>query len=264
MPLQIVVGFVHGIARLHARWWGHQKVKPLEWCTHPSKDLGGLVMRGFMRIAKLGLPALMECYPETYKPIASWLPQLKRRHRFIVRECLRPPLTVIHGDAHIENAFFDSRFEAGGAAFIDFGNLMFSPGTCDIAFFIVHSLDIAVRREHEEALVRHYHASLVQNGVDGASYPFERCWHDYRFNMWRALLSVCAIGPVFLKQKRSRTGMFAPDESISDEDKKQKRIFEELNTRCVAALQDHKWLELLIEESGPQSCGLCSGFSICY
>ena len=51
---------------------------------------------------------------------------------------------------------------------------------------------------------------------------------------------------------------------LSDEDRKNKTLYENLNHRCVAALQDHKWLDLLIEESGGQSCGLCSGISICY
>ena len=259
-----LMGFMAGIARMHARWWGHKKGKPLQWCTHPSKDMGGLILRGFMHGAKTGLPALKECYPDTYKPLHSWLPLLKRRHRFIVTECLREPLTLTHGDAHIENAFFDKRFEPGGLAFIDFGNMMFSPGTSDIAFFMVHSLDVEVRRAHEEDCVKHYHEQLLANGVDGKEYPYERCWHDYRFNMWRALLSVCMMGPGFKKQKRSNTGMWAPPESITDGDKKQKMIFEELNRRVVAALIDHKWDELLVEESGPPSCGLCSGISFCY
>jgi hypothetical protein len=259
-----LMGFMAGIAKLHASWWGHPKQPPVAWALHPSKDFGGVVLRGFMRTAKLGLPALVRCYPETYAPIISWLPHLRRRHRFIVRECLRAPLTLTHGDAHIENAFFDARF-ADGTAFIDFGNVMFSPGTSDVAFFLVHSLDVTVRRALEEELVRHYHASLLANGVDGASYPFERCWHDYRFNLWRALLSVCAMAPSLLSQLRRRTGIFAADAStMSDADRKDKAVYEELNRRCVAALIDHNWLELLLEESGPPSCGLCSGFSICY
>jgi len=259
-----LLGFVEGIAGLHARWWEHPKAAPLQWVTHPAKDLGGLVLRGFMRMAKLGLPALIECYAEIYEPIKCWQKTLRNRHRFIVNECLRPPLTLTHGDAHIENAFFDARFEPTGTSFIDFGNMMFSPGTSDIAFFMVHSLDVEVRRAHEEDLVKHYHASLVANGVNGAKYPYERCWHDYRFNMWRALLSVCAMGPNFVKMKRTKTGMWASPEAITADDKKQKIIFEALNQRCVAALQDHNWLELLVEESGPPSCGLCAGIAVCY
>ena len=148
-------------------------------------------------------------------------------------------------------------------SFIDYGNAMFSPGTSDLAFFMVHSLDVAVRREHEHAVLQHYHAALVAHGVDATKYPFERCWHDYRFNMWRALLSLCAMAPGLLKAKRSQTGAFTPDATITDDDRKTARTYEALNARAVAALVDHKWLELLLDES-EQNCGLCSGLSLCY
>ena len=78
------------------------------------KDFHRTQWRGFMQMAKNGLPGLVKCYPETFAPIKSWLPLLRRRHKWIVTECLRPPLTLTHGDAHIENAFFDQRFDGGG------------------------------------------------------------------------------------------------------------------------------------------------------
>ena len=127
----------------------------------------------------------------------------------------------------------------------------------------VHSLEVGIRRAHERELLEHYHASLLANGVDGAQYSFERCWHDYRFNMWRALLSLCAMAPGQLKEMKTKTGAFAPEERITDDDRKTKMIYEELNRRAVAAMLDHKWLDLLIEESD-LSMGCCSGVSICY
>jgi len=219
-----------------------------------------------MRTAKLGLPALVKLFPQIYAPIASWLPALRKRHRFIVNECLRPPLTLTHGDAHIENAFFsgDSKGDGVEAAVIDFGNMMFSPGTSDIAFFMVHSLDVEVRREVEMDLLAHYHATLIANGVDPARYTYDRCLHDYRFNTWRALLSVCAMAPSLLKEFRGKRGIFAPEGRMTEEESKSRVTYEMLNTRCVAALQDHKWLELLVEESSTESCGLCSGMTLCY
>ena len=47
---------------------------------------------------------------------------------------------MCHGDAHIENVFFHDRFP-GGASWIDFGNVMFSPGMSDVAFFTVNSME---------------------------------------------------------------------------------------------------------------------------
>ena len=38
----------------------------------------------------------------------------------MARELVRPPLTLCHGDCHLENIFFGEHFE-GGCMFIDFG-----------------------------------------------------------------------------------------------------------------------------------------------
>ena len=34
---------------------------------------------------------------------------------------------------------------------------------------------------------------LEANGVTG--YSWERCWYDYQINLWRPLISVCAVAP---------------------------------------------------------------------
>jgi aminoglycoside phosphotransferase family enzyme len=141
------------MARLHARFWGHKKSPPVEWLLHPSHDYGGLMLNGFLLTIKLGMASLSRVYPEAYKPIKAWMPILQRRHKYILGELFRPPLTVCHGDAHIENVFYDSRF-AGGCAFIDFGNMMFSQSMYDVAFFMCHSLEVDVRRSTEEQVVR--------------------------------------------------------------------------------------------------------------
>ena len=248
---------VSGMARLHARWWQAPKAPPLEWCLHPVTDFGGLVLNGFVRTTKLGLAALGKVYGDTYKPILDWIPQIHHRHKFILEELFKPPLTLTHGDAHIENIFFDSRF-SGGASFIDFGNMMFSQGMYDIAFFTVNSLEPEVRRRVEKDLVEHYHACLVANGV--TNYSAERAWSDYVLNLWRPLISVCAIAPSIEVAHRHGTGLFA--EKPTEGDAQMRLMYEKLNERIVAALTDHHWLDRILQ--GSQSCGLCSCISFCY
>ena len=79
---------------------------PCRWVLHPSKDFGGLVLNGFVRTTKLGMQALKAVYAEEYAPILAWVPALRRRHKWLLQELFRPPLTLTHGDAHIENVFF--------------------------------------------------------------------------------------------------------------------------------------------------------------
>lgn len=83
------------------------------------------MLNGFVHNTKVGMQALGKVYGDVYAPIVEWMPKLRRRHRYIIQQLFKPPLTMAHGDAHIENVFFHERFP-GGVCFVDFGNMMFS------------------------------------------------------------------------------------------------------------------------------------------
>ena len=143
---------------------------------------------------------------------------------------------------------------------IDFGNMFFGQGCNDLAFFLGTNLEPEVRRRHEEALLRRYHAGLQQGGVNTALYPFERCWEDYRLNMWRAYINIAYVTMSrFDVMRKKGTGAFAaePDEGS----RKELATYEARNRRLVAALVDLKFDELLAE--GPESCGPCSCLPFC-
>jgi hypothetical protein len=65
---------------------------------------------------------------QVYAPVLAWAPLLKRRHRYLVRRLFTPPLTVCHGDVHLDNIFFSPDFP-GGLKMIDFGNMFFGQVT---------------------------------------------------------------------------------------------------------------------------------------
>lgn len=133
-------------------------------------------------------------------------------------------------------------------------------GGNDVAFFLGTNLDPAVRRQHEQALVRRYHAGLIEGGVNATEYPFERCWEDYRFNLWRAYINVGYVASTrFDAMKKSRTGIFAA--SPSEADRKELATHSARNSRLVAALVDLKFDELI--EEGPATCGPCSCCPFC-
>ena len=120
---------MESLASLHARWWGHNKEAPLEWVTHPARDAGGLLYNGFVLTTKVGLGCLKRTYGDVYAPVLAWLPQIRRRHRYILDTLFAPPLTLCHGDVHLDNLFFHDDFPQGLKA-IDFGNMIFSQA-CD-------------------------------------------------------------------------------------------------------------------------------------
>jgi hypothetical protein len=78
---------------------------------------------------------------------------------------------------------------AGGAvplAVVDWQSVTWADGTIDASYFLGAGLSAEVRREHEEALLRDYHAALVAGGVRG--YDWSSCWEDYRAHAIAGLL----------------------------------------------------------------------------
>ena len=108
------------VAQLHARWWGAPKAPPLDWPLDPLADFGGQVMKAYAYITTTGLDALATFWADEFAPILAWRPLIKSRLRYIHAELFRRPLTLCHGDCHLENIFFGEHFE-GGCMFIDFG-----------------------------------------------------------------------------------------------------------------------------------------------
>ena len=78
---------------------------------------------------------------------------------------------------------------------------------------------------------QHYHECLEANGVTG--YSLERCWRDYKLNLWRPLISVCAIAPSIEAAHRNGTGLFA--QTPTKGDRQLRQMYDKLNERIVAA-----------------------------
>ena len=175
------------LAKFHARWWNRDNKNPaLTWSAHPDCAGGGALPRmpkamahmGWALIFKNGIKALPHCFSDN-EPIYAGAPKFgqeyalfiskvrpvaRRRRRSIVRELFRHPLTLCHGDAHLENIFFGEHYQ-GGCAFIDFGLTMFGQALCDVATVIGGGMPVQARRDHEQTLVKRYHAFLCDFGV---------------------------------------------------------------------------------------------------
>jgi aminoglycoside phosphotransferase (APT) family kinase protein len=74
----------------------------------------------------------------------------------------RGPRTLVHGDCHIGNLFF----EGDRTGFLDWQVLHRAPGMRDVSYFLCHSLPGDLRRAHERELVGLYLATLTDCGID--------------------------------------------------------------------------------------------------
>lgn len=253
-----------GLAKFHARWWGKTRDSTLPKWVHPLLSSHGLGPNVIPFLAKQGFRCLPKLTaPMTHPdgtPVASlgaefdfilkeWLPLLKGRFRHVMRQCLRPPLTLVHGDCHLENIFFHDRYP-GGCAFIDFGNMHFGQSLADVSFFLATNLEPDVRRSLERDLLGRYHATLVSFGVE--NYSFDLCWHDYKMNIFMAFVQIVTQAPDFVKMRQAHAGMFAHTDQIDEGSKTLLKMYAAQNRRCAEALRDHDWISMVAEK--PKQC----------
>jgi len=262
---------LRALARFHANWWGANPGEgPLKWVCDPKFGGGALPrapaavgLRAWALAIKAGMKALPYCFDrkkpgpvlgEEYRQLyAKLCVPLRRRRISVVRELFRPPLTLVHGDAHVENIFFAKHFE-GGCMFIDFGLTMMGQALSDVCMLVACGMPIEARRMHELELLQHYHRCLISFGV--TDYSFEQCWRDYQFQLFRPFLSLLVLLPGFARQRRRRKGMFAA--SPSEGDSKLLAMYEAINSRLAAALHDHAFVETVSEmELTAPPCGWC-------
>lgn len=98
------------------------------------------------------------------------------------------------------------------------------PTVCgtDLAFMITTEWEPSVRRQLEETLLRRYHETLRQRGVQG--YSWDDCWADYR-------LSIILVS-IFIPVWRHSIFKWEPDLTTIE--------------RGMAAFEDSRCAELLI------------------
>ncbi|MEZ4281735.1 MAG: phosphotransferase [Myxococcota bacterium] len=84
------------------------------------------------------------------------------------------PATVIHGDAHIGNLFFDR----GRTGFLDWGMIVVSTPLRDVSYFLQMCLSVEDRRREERRLLRHALDAL--RALGGPSIDFDAAFEAYR------------------------------------------------------------------------------------
>jgi hypothetical protein len=148
------------LAAMHARHWN--RVEHLDWLQVDAALFANL-RAGFMK----GLPGLVERYRTQYPTLVrvaeQFVPFLSGDE--VLTQARRPPLTLAHGDIHIDNIFLPST-RGGRFAIIDWQSVAVSRfGTNDVARLLCMGMRPEQRRRHERALLRHYHRALCAHGV---------------------------------------------------------------------------------------------------
>lgn len=170
-------GVMPELASLHAPRWGDETLAQLPWLDRPNAES----VIGIQMLADMFFPGFMDRYRDVLDPPVAALAArfVGRLGAYLTK---RPePWTVVHGDFRLDNLLF------GGerVAVLDWQTVKVGPALSDVAYFIGSALQPDDRREHEESLVREYHAALRAGGVD---LSWDDCWLGYRRHGYDGLL----------------------------------------------------------------------------
>jgi hypothetical protein len=161
------------LAAMHAHHWN--RVEHLEWLQLDAA-MFATFRDGFMK----ALPGLVERYGTRYPTL------VRVAQQFVVffsgdevlAETRRPPLTLAHNDLHVDNILLPSA-RGGRFALIDWQSVSVSRfGANDVARVLCMGMRPEQRRQHQRALLRHYHRALCAHGV--RDYPLRRLRFRYR------------------------------------------------------------------------------------
>jgi hypothetical protein len=98
---------------------------------------------------------------------------LRRRNR-LEELWARGDRTLVHGDCHIGNLFF----QAGEVGFFDWQVASCAPGMRDVSYFLCNSLPAELRGAHERELIARYLEGLAAGGAKAPAW--NEAWEQHR------------------------------------------------------------------------------------
>ncbi len=112
----------------------------------------------------------------------------------------RGPSTLIHGDCHIGNLFFDG----DRVGFLDWGMVVVTTPMRDVSYFLSMGLSVEDRRHWDAELIRHY--LDVRRALKGESISFDDAWKAHRLHAAYLAPASCQIVtfPEGVTEKRKR------------------------------------------------------------
>jgi hypothetical protein len=199
------------LAAIHARFWESPRLSgDLAWLQTYETDRNLRLNRLMRQLSlKRTLTRFGDLIPNPVRASAAFI---NDGYDALEAYWTTPPQTLIHGDAHVGNMYFDE----GKVGLLDWQVIRRGQGMRDVSYFMVQSLATETRRDHEKELIRLYLDSLGSAGVTGLD--FETAWFQHRSHVlysWIAVL-VTAAAATFQRDAVVRASL----------------------GRCVAAIED--------------------------
>jgi hypothetical protein len=173
------LALAEGLAALHARWWGGERLAEAGAPMHSPGHI-----QSFVAIAEPGVDHILRRFSSQLQP--HWpdtMRELFARHPQAMIERTGDPngFTLVHGDTGEQNILAPRQGDRP-VYIIDRQPFDWSLttwlGAYDLAYAMVLDWPVELRRQWEMPVLERYHARLMANGVQG--YSWQRLVDDYR------------------------------------------------------------------------------------
>jgi hypothetical protein len=150
---------VEELALFHARWWGSRA--PRREFRRPADDLLARQERYQGRVEPF-LARYADALPAAVGAIVSGLGS---RLAAVAEALYEGPVTLIHGDLHLDNMIFEPPGDDRSVIVLDWQTVSVGPPASDLAFFLIDSLAVEERRAGETSLLERYVTLLSAHGA---------------------------------------------------------------------------------------------------
>lgn len=169
---------IRELAAMHASWWNSPRLDTLAWMPESSDPINKAGVSLYPRAWPLFMVRIGDKLPAQMTAIGE---KLGTQITGILDRFVEGPRTLCHGDYRLDNLFFQTTSAPAPLSVIDWQIAIKGVGTYDIGYFMSQSMDIEVRRKHEQDILKMYHELLCEGGVTG--YTFDQLLSDYRWTL---------------------------------------------------------------------------------
>jgi hypothetical protein len=160
---------VSALARFHAHWWESDELDSLAWLPPTNGP-----------ITKQAGPVYRQAWPVFLERFGDLIPSGGHEIGEAVGPCFeqllddgaRGPRTIVHTDFRLDNLFFDG--PDAEVALIDWQLMTSGGGVYDVCYLLGQSMDRSLRAEHEQELLRLWHDTLIEEGVQECDFDQAR------------------------------------------------------------------------------------------
>ncbi|CAA0101282.1 Stress response kinase A [Halioglobus japonicus] len=176
---QILAAF----ARLHAKYWQSPRFESdLAWVQPPLQhEIGAQLIGRALQMYSDSMPVVFTEMGELYLAKTDAVHQL----------WLRGAPTLIHGDVHDGNLFYD----ADQPGFLDWAMVARGPAMRDVGYFLAGNLTPQDQQQYGRDMLAYYRQQLLSLGVSAP--PEAELWQQYQWHaayVWMGAAVTLAMG----------------------------------------------------------------------